>query len=440
MNRNRRVFLKHCCSIGLAGMATQVGRLGMMTAHAQAPTDYRALVCVFLFGGNDSNNMIVPVDSRYTAYQTMRGAVALGGAQLLPAGSSGYGFHPALTNVRRLFDEQRVAPIFNVGSLTRPMSKATISGSQLPRNLFSHSDQTQQWQTSDPNGGGTGWGGRLNDRARSLNTGAFPPGINLNGQSIFLSGSETQGLSFSNPQSFGLTRFGNGTAMNARAASLQKLLTFSSGAKLVSAANGVLTDSVKSAQEINAALASAPALPVAFPTSGLGTQLAQVAQIIATRGALGMNRQIFFVGMGGFDNHENLLTSHQTLMTTLDAAIAAFQTTMEQRGTAGSVTLFTESEFNRTGNANANNGTDHAWGSHHLVLGGAVKGGYTYGTFPTHQLRGPDDLDSRGNWIPTTAVDQYAATLAGWFGVSDADLLHIFPNLPQFTPQRLGFL
>jgi uncharacterized protein (DUF1501 family) len=440
MKRNRRTFLKTCCSLGALGIGTQLERLGLVAAHAQAPSDYRALVCVFLFGGNDANNMVVPVDSRYAAYQTMRGSVAIPGAQLLPAGTSGYGFHPALANVRRIFTEQRATAVFNVGTLARPLSKATVNGSQLPRNLFSHSDQTQQWQTSDPNGGATGWGGRVADYARNMNTGSLPAGINLNGQAVFLSGLETQGLSFSNPQSFGLTRFGSTSAMNARVASLQKLLTFSSGAKLVSAANGVLADSIRSAQEINTAVGSAAALPVTFPTSSLGQQLAQVAQIISVRSALGMNRQIFFVGMGGFDNHESLLTSQQNLMATLDAAIGAFQTTMEQRGMADSVTLFTESEFNRTGNANANLGTDHAWGSHHIVLGGAVKGGYTYGTFPTHELRGPDDLDGRGNWIPTTALDQYAATLAGWFGVPDADLLRIFPNLAQCTPQPRGSL
>jgi uncharacterized protein (DUF1501 family) len=227
--------------------------------------------------------------------------------------------------------------------------------------------------------------------------------------------------------------------MNARVASLQRLLTFDTGLKLVSAANGVLADSFKSAQEINAALASAPALPVTFPNTGLGQQLAQVAQIMSVRGALGMNRQIFFAGMGGFDNHEDLINKHQQLLTELDGAVNAFFATMDAFGTANQVTLFTESEFNRTGNSNANLGTDHAWGSHHLVLGGAVRGGQTYGTFPLHVLGGPDDAEDRGNWIPTTSLDQYAATLGGWFGVSDADLNVVFPNLKNF-PGKLTFV
>ena len=441
MRRERRAFLKHCCTLGAAGIASQFGRLGMVSAYAQSASDYRALVCVFLFGGNDSNNMVVPIDSRYRAYQTMRGPVALGQGTVLPAGGSGYGFHPALGNVERLFNSRQAAVVFNVGTLFQPTTKAALDSTPLPRNLYSHSDQTQQWQSSDPNGGGTGWGGRIGDVAAALNTGVLPPGISVNGgSSLFLSGPVTKGINFSNASSFGLVTFGDDAAMAARLGSLQKLLTFDSGLKLVSAANGVLNESVRSAQEIDAALGSAPPLPVAFPNSGLGQQLAQVAQIIAVQGALGLNRQIFFAGMGGFDNHENLLGNHQQLMATVDAAIGAFAATLAARGVADRVTLFTESEFNRTGNANANIGTDHAWGGHQLVIGGAVRGGDTYGTFPTHELAGPDDAGDRGNWIPTTSLDQYAATLGGWFGVSDSDLQRVFPNLARFSPQRLGFM
>jgi uncharacterized protein (DUF1501 family) len=442
VKRNRRTFLKTCCSLGAAGMASQLGRLGLVSAYTQQPAaDYKALVCIFLFGGNDSNNMIVPVDSRYAAYQAMRGPVALAGAELLPAGGSGYGLHPALTSVQRLYDARRAALVLNVGTLVRPTTKALLDEAALPKNLYSHADQVQQWQTSDPNGGSTGWGGRLNDIAAAANSGSLPPGITLNGgNSLFLSGPVTKGLSVSSSGAFGLDHFGDPAAMAARAASLQKLLTFDSGLKLVSAANGVLGESIRSSQEIEGALSGAPPLPIAFPTSPLGEQLAQVAQIISVRGTLGMTRQIFFAGIGGFDHHQNLLGQHAQLMRTVDAAIDAFTLTLEARGVAESVTLFTESEFNRTGNANANQGTDHAWGGHHMVIGGAVAGGDVYGTFPTHELRGPDDAGDRGKWIPTTSLDQYAATLGGWFGVPDADLQRIFPNLANFSPQRLGFV
>jgi uncharacterized protein (DUF1501 family) len=342
--------------------------------------------------------------------------------------------------VQRLYQQGTAAVVFNVGTLFAPTTRATLNSVALPRNLYSHSDQTQQWQTSDPNGGGTGWGGRLNDVAMAHNSGVLPPGITVNGgNALFLSGMTTKGLNFSNAGSFGLSTFGSDDAMAARLASMQRVLTFDTGLQLVGAANGVLTDAFRSGQEIDAALAGAPTLPVAFPNSGLGQQLAQVAQIIAVQGALGMNRQMFFAGIGGFDNHEDLVARHQQLMATLDAALGAFVTTLELRGSLGNVTLFTESEFNRTGNANANVGTDHAWGSHHLVMGGAVRGG-TYGTFPLHVLSGPDDAGDRGNWIPTTSLDQYAATLGAWFDVPAGELATIFPNLANFSPQTLGFV
>jgi uncharacterized protein (DUF1501 family) len=441
MNRNRRNFLRSCCGLGAAGVSAHVSRLGLVSANAQSTSAYKALVCVFFFGGNDSNNMVVPLDSpRYGLYQTMRGPVALPQASLLPAGASGYGLHPAMVNAQRLYNLGRGAMVLNVGTLFRPTTKAALNSTPLPRNLYSHSDQTQQWQSSDPNGGGTGWGGRLNDIILPQNSGALPPGLSLQGgNALYLNGNVTKGLNFSNATSFGLSTFGNGTAMAARLAALQRVLTFDSGVQMVAAANGVLGDSLRSGQEINTALNSAPALPVAFPNSGLGNQLAQVARIMSVRGALGMNRQIFFAGMGGFDNHEALLARQQGLLSTADAAFGAFMDAMEAMGLANSVTLFTESEFNRTGNSNANIGTDHAWGGHHLVFGGAVRSG-AYGTFPTHQLRGPDDAGSRGNWIPTTSLDQYAATMGGWFGVSDADLRMAFPNLQNFNPQRLAFL
>ena len=440
MQRNRREFLKSCCVLGAAGVASQMERFGMVTAHAQMAADYRALVCVFMFGGNDSNNMIVPIDSRYTAYRSMRGPVALAPDVLLPAGTSGFAMHPALVNLQRLYNQGQAAAVFNVGTLVQPTTKDSLNSIALPRNLYSHSDQTQQWQSSDPNGGGTGWGGRINDLIASLNSGALPPGVTVNGgNALFLSGPQTKGVNFSNAGTFGLEGFGSDQAMNARVGSLQRLLTFDSGLKLVSAANGVLSDSFEAAREINAALASAPALPVTFPNTGLGQQLAQVAQIMSVRDGLGMNRQIFFAGIGGFDNHEDLVNKHQDLMSTLDGAVNAFFSTLDTWGLASQVTLFTESEFNRTGNANANLGTDHAWGSHHLVLGGGVHGGQTYGTFPLHVLGGPDDAEDRGNWIPTTSLDQYAATLGGWFGVTDDNLNQIFPNLKNFSG-RLAFV
>jgi uncharacterized protein (DUF1501 family) len=442
--KTRRNFLRQCCNIATAGAGIHVAKLGLVSAQAQSTGGYKALVCVFMFGGNDANNMIVPYDdNRYGLYSTMRGPVALTRDTLLPvnAGSLAYGLHPRLTNLQSLYGQGRMAMVFNVGTLVRPTTKATLQNSPLPRNLYSHSDQTQQWQTSDPNGGATGWGGRINDLLVAQNTGTLPPGVSLNGGNVMLlNGQATKGLNFTNSGTFGLSTFGDGNAMTARLAGLEKVLTFDTGLQMVGSANGVLADAIKSAKEINAALQSAPALPVTFPNSGLGSQLAQVARIISVRGALGMNRQIFFAGIGGFDTHEQLVARQDGLMAALDGAIGAFQTTVQTMGVANNVTLFTESEFNRTGNSNANVGSDHGWGSHHFVVGGAVHGGQAYGTFPSHVLQGPDDAGDRGNFIPSTSLDQYAATLATWFGVPSGNLAATFPNLANFSPQSLGFV
>ena len=444
--RNRREFLKSCVALGAAGAALPLTRLGMVTAHAQT-SGYKALVCVFLFGGNDANNTIVPIDSRYAAYAGMRGAVALPQASLLPAGSAGYGLHPALTNVQRLYNQNRTAFVFNVGTLVRPTFKLAGGGlntNQLPRNLYSHSDQTQQWQSSDPNGGATGWGGRINDITQSQNTGSLPPGITVNsGNALFLAGTATRGLNFSNASTAGLFPFGTTAAFAARKAALQDVLTFDTGLRMVGPANAVLGSSIQAMEAFNLALQSVPE-PTGFPNTNLGRQLAQVFRIIQARGSLGMQRQIFFAGMGGFDNHEQLVSNHNNLMTTLDAAIGAFFNALDTTPNPPAVTLFTESEFNRTGNTNANVGSDHAWGSHHMVFSNEIRtntdGSHNFGTFPQHVLRGPDDAGDRGYWIPTTALDQYAATLGGWFGVSDADLGMIFPNLVNFPTTKLGFL
>jgi uncharacterized protein (DUF1501 family) len=448
-SKTRRDFLKGCCALGAAGMASQLTRLGMMNVHAQG-SGYKALVCVFLFGGNDANNTVVPIDSRYSAYQSMRTAVAIPQASLLPAGSTGLGFHPALVNTQRLFNQGRAGTVLNVGTLVRPtfkMPDGRLNTSQVPRNLYSHSDQTQQWQSSDPNGGATGWGGRINDITVAMNTGTLPPGVTVNGgNALFLSGPVTKGMNFSNLSSFGLTRFGDGTAMNIRQETLPQVIRLDSGLQLVNAANGVLNDAIVSAQTLNTALASAPPLPVTFPTTGLGQQLAQVYRIMSVRGALGMNRQIFFAGMGGFDNHEDLLNRQQPLLATLDAAIGAFFNALDATASPPDVTLFTESEFNRTADSNANVGSDHAWGGHHLMFNNSLiqanpaTGTRVFGAMPQHLLRGPDDAGDRGYWIPTTALDQYAATFGSWFGLSSAQLAGIFPNLVNFPTQTLGFL
>ena len=441
----RRKFLRSCCSLAAAGAGAQLLRLGQMSAMAQSSPNYRALVCVFLFGGNDGNNTIVPLDgARYGAYQTMRPNIALAQTALLPvaAGGAAYGLHPRLVNVQRLYNQRKAAMVFNVGTLVQPTTKANLNSATLPRNLYSHSDQTSQWQTSNPlAAGGTGWGGRIADLLSGANSSTFPMGVSVQGGTGLIQGVVSRPINLTPGTALGLQRFGESNAMNAREAGLQQLLTFDTGMQMIGAASGVMARAVQGAQEINAALGAGTALATVFPGTSLGRQLQQVATVMRVRQALGMNRQIFFCGMGGFDNHSDQLGAHDNLLGQLDAALGAFYTSLEQDlQLANEVTTFTESEFGRTGNPSSSNGSDHAWGSHHFVMGASVKGGEGYGTFPVHALRGPDDAGSRGLWIPSTGLDQYAATMGAWFGLGSGDLNTVFPNLRNFANPSVGFM
>jgi uncharacterized protein (DUF1501 family) len=412
-----------------------------MTAKAQTTSDYKALVCIFMFGGNDANNMIVPQGGSgqitYANYASARGSLALNQATLLAAPASGgsmlYGLHPALPNIKALYDQKKAAMVLNVGTLVGPTTmQQAKAGNGLPRNLYSHSDQTQQWQTAQPTiAGGTGWGGRITDIVASGTP--FPAGVSVSGNSGLLTGATTGGVTIAPGSNFGLNGFGGDAAMQARFAALQQILTFDSGVQLIAQSGGVLNRAMASAQEINAALTSGTPVTTVFPNTGLGQQLKQVAQIIQVRGALGMNRQIFFASIGGFDNHSDLLNEQNGLFPQIDGAVGAFQLALAELGVEQNVVTFTESEFNRTMNTNGTNGSDHAWGSHHFAFGGPVKGGEAYGTFPNPALKGPDDVGDRGLWLPTTSLDQYAATMASWFGVPDASLVgSVFPNLINF--------
>jgi uncharacterized protein (DUF1501 family) len=448
--RTRREFLKRCCTLGACATAAHLTRFGLMSAHAQNASSYKALVCIFLNGGWDANNIVVPLtttgESGYNAYAAARGQLALAQNLLRPVaannGATPYGLHPALQNLQALYNSRRAAIVLNVGTLVRPTTKQQYQQGSvpLPRNLYSHSDQIQQWQTANPTvAGGTGWGGRVTDVLSSA--APFPGGISVSGNAALLVGQATSGITIAPGSNFGLTTFGTTAAMNARVAALQQILTFDSGVQLIAASAGVLSRGIRSAQEINAAISGGTPLATPFPNTTLGNQLRQVAQIIQVRGALGMDRQIFFASLGGWDHHSNLLVEQNNLLTQVDAAIGAFQTALGEMNVEQNVTTFTESEFNRTMNANATAGSDHAWGGHHFVIGGAVRGGEAYGSLPNLALQGPDDVGSRGLWLPSLSLDQYAATLASWFGVPDNALTPgVFPNLANFAVRKLAFL
>ncbi len=459
MGHTRREFVRRtCCTAAALGVASSFSRFGLVNALAQSPTDYRALVCIFLFGGNDANNLLVPNDSAgYANYLNIRkplsgGGIALDQSSLLPiisktqqVGTNLFGLHQNVPELQTLFGKGELAFLANVGSLVAPTTRAQyLAKSQtVPNNLFSHADQQTQWQTSEPNEfatGGlatTGWAGRVADKVqRAFNASSmFPPITSVAGSAIFCTGQQTQPYALIPGSTLGLT-----DTSTSRVQALQQLLTFDTGISMIQSASSITTNALSDSKTLSAALASGGTIATAFPTTGLGSQLLQVAKILKVRSALGLNRQIFFCSLGGFDTHTNQIATQQSLYSQLSPAMNAFYNATVELGLAQQVTTFTMSDFSRTFQPASGGGTDHAWGSVQMMMGGAVLGGDIYGTLPTFTLGGPDDSGSNGRWIPTTAIDQYGATLATWFGVQATDLPSIFPNLANFTTQKLGFL
>jgi len=443
---SRRGLIK----LGAASVGTMALRpFGLLPTLAQSGPDYRALVCVFLFGGNDSNNSIVPLDdTSYKSYQTARGSLGLPASamvQVQSATGAPYGFHALLSEVASLFSSKELSVVANVGSLVQPVTRAQYQAQQkpVPSNLFSHSDQQAQWQTSVAQGNSaTGWAGRAADyiAAQGVNSSNFPTFLSVAGNTLEGSGLKTQPAAIAPGGSLKLTGFGTSAAAQARWTALNELLTANTGVSLVQSANNTLANSIADATALDSALAKAPTIQTQFPATSLGAQLQQVAQIISVQSALGMRRQIFFCSLGGFDTHTGELGTHNTLYPQVSQALAAFYDATQELGVAENVTTFTESEFNRTFQPTSGDGSDHGWGGHQLVMGGAVKGGQIFGKFPTFELGGPDDTDVRGRWIPTTAIDQYGATLCTWFGIPASALATVFPNLPNFSTSNLGFL
>jgi uncharacterized protein (DUF1501 family) len=443
----RRGFIR----IGAATVGSLALRpFGLLPAMAQNGPDYRALVCVFLFGGNDSNNSVIPMDdTSYQAYQSLRGGLALGSSDLtqtvISAAGAPYAFHAKLAEVASLFASHELSIVANVGSLVQPLTRDQYQQAQapIPLNLFSHPDQQLQWQTSVAQGNAaTGWAGRAADyiSSQNINAPGLPTFVSLAGNSLLGTGAETQAVAITPGQSLELKGFNQSAASQARWNALNSLLTLDSGVSLVQAANDTLAHSISDAASLTSALAKATPLKTQFPKTSLGAQLQQAAQIIQVQADLGMRRQIFFCSLGGFDTHTNELNTHNLLYPQLSPALAAFYDATQELGMAQNVTTFTESDFSRTFQPTSGGGSDHAWGSHHFVLGGAVVGGQIFGAFPTFELGGPSDADVRGRWIPTTSIDQYGATLSSWFGIPDSALATVFPNFANFGSVKLGFL
>jgi uncharacterized protein (DUF1501 family) len=443
---NRRSFIKYA-SLAAAGNAAALRPFGALNALAQGTSGYKALVCVFLFGGNDANNTLVQFDTAgYTNYSTIRGPLAIPQAQLLQLSASpNFALNPNLPDIAKLFNNKNAAFVANVGTLIEPTTKAQYqAGTGLPTNLFSHPDQQLEWQNASQSGSTqTGWAGRIADQLNSLyNTGAQVPMItSVAGDTLFCNGSASTPVSVS-PGNLGAAQCSEGTTeCGAQLATAQALVSFNSGLTLVQADNSITSNAYSYASTLSAAVQSVPALKTVFPTgNGLASQLQQIAQIIQVRAALGVSRQIFFCGVGNFDTHSNQLVLQNGLLAQLSAAMNAFYAATVEMGVQNSVTSFTMSDFSRTFQPNSNTGSDHAWGSHHIVMGGAVNGGQIYGKFPTLALAGPDDSGTNGRWVPSTGSVQYAATLASWFGVSTAQMSTVFPNIGSFPTANLGFV
>jgi uncharacterized protein (DUF1501 family) len=438
-----------CCSAATASIVGGLSKFGLVSAMASG-TDYKALVCIFYFGGNDSNNFIIPIDTAgYGNYQTVRANLAIPQTSILPlqmGSSANFGLHPNLPELQQLFNGQKsLAVLANVGTLVQPTTRVQYQQSlDLPQNLFSHADQQDQWQTTQLSGlPNAGWAGKVADKiGPAFNNGAsFPPILSVAGSPIFCTGNVTRPFSMNPGSTPGVQGFDTSAAGQARFQALQQLLTFDTGLTMVQAASTVTGQAIQEGVILGNALKNIPAILTVFPANnGLASQLKQVAQVISARSALGINRQIFFCSLGGFDTHSDQLPTQVNLYSQLSPAISAFYQATQELGVTNNVTTFTLSEFARTFQPGSNGGTDHAWGGHQIIVGGAVQGNKMFGTWPTLTPGGPDDVGSNGRWIPTTSVDQYAATLASWFGVAATDLPSIFPNLANFQTGNLGFL
>ena len=470
---SRRKFLGACCaSVGATGLLSTLAQLRLMGAvanpdngpvappRAGAPqTDYKALVCLFLAGGNDANNLVIPTDNAtYAAYATGRGALALPQNAVLPItprtnDGRTWGIHPAMTELRNLFNSGQFAVLANVGTLAYPMTKAQYLNGSVPRpsQLFSHNDQQVEWQSSIADKPFvTGWGGRLADLTNAFNTNnRISMSITLNGQNSFQVGKSVDQYAVGTGGAIALTGSGTGTSVNGlRTAALNDALAMQNGNLFETAFGGLTNGALGASSLISSVITGTSPFTALFNAANntsLAQQLHMVARLVNVQQTLGLKRQIFFVRVGGFDLHDNQVTAgattsgaHANLLRDISLSLNAFNNALTQIGAQNQVTTFTASDFGRTYNTNGD-GSDHGWGSHHFLMGGAVRGGDIYGRMPAFAIDGPDDT-GRGRWIPTTSVDEYAGTLAKWFGVSATNLPVILPNIGRFANPDLGFM
>jgi uncharacterized protein (DUF1501 family) len=453
-DQSRRAFLKRSAALGLAGSAgsfvTQL--LGVGEAAAATATDYKALVCVFLYGGNDYANTLPPYDQvSHDLYLAARPGIAharsaLAATELkstiaLPGGRQ-YALAPTLAPLIPIFDAGKMAVVLNVGTLVQPTTKTQYTNRSvpLPPKLFSHNDQQSYWQSSSPEGATSGWGGRLGDLFQSGNGTATLTCINASGNAVFMSGRNAIQYSVSSNGPIALT--GNTSLFGSSSASAA-LKSIMGGSRAHILENEHATVSKRALDlfaQVNSALAGAPVgnFPLFPASNSLSDQLRIVARMISVSSELGAKRQVFFVSLGGFDMHDGLAAAHPTQIGLVGNAMRAFHDTMSALGISDRVTMFTASDFGRTLTQNTD-GSDHGWGNMHFVMGGAVNGKRIYGTPPAIGSNTPDDV-GQGRLLPAISVDQYAATLSSWFGVSASNMSTVLPNIGNFSQSGLGFI
>ncbi|MDQ2141255.1 DUF1501 domain-containing protein [Alcaligenaceae bacterium B3P038] len=448
--RSRRTFLKQATALGLTGVAAPLALnlSAMSEAAAQSASDYKAIVCVFLYGGNDPYNTLVPYDAeRFARYAALRTDIGLARDALAatalhpktPHASGDYALAPSLAALKPLFDAGQLAVQLNTGPLIQPTTKAQYIAASvpLPPKLFSHNDQQAYWQALAQEGSATGWGGRLSDLFAANNGASTFTAVTAGGSTQLLAGRHVGAYRVTPQGSTRIELLSRDLYGSPECTALLRELTTASRTHLLEHQLAqTVTRSIKADTQLSAALDGVKA-PGTFE-SPLARQLEIVARMIAARDKLSVKRQVFFVSQNGYDNHDGLRTLHPALLRELGDAMAVFQGSLGTLGVANQVTTFTASEFGRTITSNGN-GSDHGWGGHHFIMGGAVRGGRFYGEHPELNIEGPGFVD-HGRMLPTTSVEQLASTLGAWFGASAGDLDTVFPNLRGFSDKRLAFI
>jgi uncharacterized protein (DUF1501 family) len=454
----RRAFLRRAGHLGLAGIATPwaLNLATMGEAAAFSATDYKAIVCVFLYGGNDYGNTLIPVDNtNYAKYAAIRTGISLPQANLAAttlspttalSGGMQLALAPEMGRLKALFDLGKLGVQLNVGPLVEPTTLAQYNAKsvRLPAKLFSHNDQQSVWQSSHPEGSVNGWGGRMGDLGLANNGNATFTCISVTGNAVYLAGQSAVPYQVSPSGAVPISGLKSVYGSAACGAALNSLITQTSTHMMENEYAKTTKRSMDAEVAVTAATAGVTLATPFNATNPLGSanplaaQLQMVAKLIAGRSALGAKRQVFMVSLGGFDTHDFLPTQHPILMSSVSDALASFYDATVELGVANSVTAFTASDFGRTLASNGD-GSDHGWGSHHFVLGGAVQGKQFYGTAPAIAVNGPDDV-GQGRLLPSTSVDQFAATLASWFGVSASELPVVVPNIGNYTLKNMGFV